>query len=478
MLKLLFVSTELSPFAKVGGLADVAEGLPKALLTKGIDIRVAIPGYKRISLKTEYLTDFPVMMGDRKEAAIIKQVRVPFGSENKSLQVYLIGNYHYFDRDGIYSYYDDGERFAFFCRAALDMLPAIDFKPDIVHVNDWPTGPICMLLKEKYRFGCFFKDIKTIYSIHNLEHQGRYSPDMLRFFEMGREVFTADKTEFYGMFNYLKAGVAFADKITTVSETYSNEIQGQILGEGLEGIFQKRKKDLFGIVNGINYEEYDPATDNKIYKNYSASNISDKKENKYSLQKEMGLLKSDAPLISIVSRLYNQKGLSLVIDKIHEIMKKDIQFIVLGSGEPYYEWAFNSIQQQYPEKFAVYIGYNSTLAQKIYAGSDMFLMPSRYEPCGLGQILSLRYGTIPVVRATGGLKDTIIDIDSDLENGNGFSFEEYSSCAMMNALERAILTYHKKKDIWENLIKRAMTLDLSWNNPAKKYEEVYLKCKE
>ena len=477
-IKVLFVSAEVAPFAKTGGLADVAGSLPKELALMGADVRVVMPRYKQIKSEMEYVTDFAVQIGDKKETCIVRKERIHQESEGGaiSVPVYFIDSYNYYDRPGIYCYFDDAERFAFLCKAVLEMLPRINFKPDIIHCNDWHTGPICMLLNEVYKNDIFYKNIATIYTIHNLEYQGNFPGDVLRLFNVGSEIFNPEKVEFYGMFSFMKAGLVYADIINTVSVEYSKEIQTERYGEKMEGILQKRSKDLFGIINGISYKAFDPEKDPRIYRNYNSQSYKLKKENKYALQREFGLPVRDVPVIGIVSRLSEQKGLELILDKFEDLMKQDVQFVLLGTGDEHYETSFKNAKLAYPEKVGVYIGFNTDLAQRIYAGCDMFLMPSRFEPCGLGQIISLRYGTIPIVRATGGLADTIVDYNADSANGNGFVFNEFSSDEMFDAIMRALKLYNESPDIWASLVKRALTLDFSWSRSAKKYIELYEKA--
>jgi len=474
-MKILFVSAEMSPFAKTGGLADVAGSLPKALAEAGHDIRVAIPRYRMIKDNLKYITDFPVKIDQSIETCVVRMTEIPYKTKGreKGLKVYFIDSYKYFDRDGIYGHYDDAERFVFFCKAVLNMLPNINFKPDVIHCNDWHTGPVCLLLKEQYCHNEFYKNIASLFTIHNLEYQGHFSSHVVNLLNCSFDIFTSEKAEFYGMFNFMKTGLVYADIINTVSKVYAEEIKTPQYGERLEGLLQKRSNDLFGIVNGINYEDFNPETDKTIEKNYNIENIDDKKLNKIALQKEMGLPCRDVPLIGLISRLSGQKGLNLIIERIDEMLSNDIQFVLLGTGDEYYQDQFRKIASRYEGKIAIYLGFNAELAQKIYAGSDMFLMPSRFEPCGLGQIISLRYGTIPVVRATGGLAETIIDYTKDNENGNGFSFVNFSSEEMIDAINRAIDVYKNRPDEWKMLMKRAMKMDFSWNSSAKKYEELY-----
>lgn len=475
-LKILYVSAEMSPFAKTGGLADVAGSLPKALAEMGHDIRVVMPKYRLIKGDFDYITDFPVQMDNLVETCVIRKTEISYKSNGrkKNLSVYFTDSYKYFDREGIYGHFDDADRFIFFCKSVLTMLPHIGFKPDIIHCNDWHTGPLCLLLKEQYAYEDFYSKISTIYTIHNLEYQGNFSNHAVNLLNRGYEVFTSEKTEFYGLFSFMKTGLVYSDIISTVSEVYAREIQTQQYGERLEGLLSKRSEDLYGILNGISYDEYNPETDMSIVKNFGVSNFRDKKENKSALQKEMGLPVMDVPVIGLISRLSGQKGLNLIIEEIDDILRKDLQFVLLGTGDDYYQDQFRRIAAQYPVKIAIHIGFNAQLAQQIYAGSDIFLMPSRFEPCGLGQIISLRYGTIPIVRATGGLAETIIDYDADSEQGNGFSFKHFSSAEMLDAIERAIKLYNGKPEEWEKLIVRALEADFSWSRSAKKYEDLYM----
>lgn len=474
-LKVLFASAEVSPYAKTGGLADVAGSLPKVLAAMGNDVVVVMPGYKNINHDMEYVTDFSVQLGNKKQACIIRKTkqRIDETYKDKKPGVYFIDNCFYYDRDSLYCHLDDGERFAFFCVSILEMLPKIDFRPDVIHCNDWHTGPVCMLLKEKYIKDPFYKDITTLYTIHNLKYQGNFPSDVLQFFNVGGDVFTPEKVEFYGTFSFMKAGIVYADIVNTVSSVYAEEIQTHQYGEGMEGLLRKRSEDLYGIVNGVSYEQFNPETDPNIYQNYSAATIEDKKNNKYGLQREMNLPIRDIPVIGLISRLSEQKGLDLVINGIDRIMQHDMQFILLGTGDPYYENTFRNLKNKYPHKIGVYIGFNETLARKIYAGSDMFLMPSRFEPCGLGQLISLRYGTIPIVRAVGGLAETIVDYWEDNENGNGFSFNEYSFEEMAEAIQKAVILYNEKPHVWRQLVNRAMCCDFSWDRSAQKYMDLY-----
>ncbi len=470
-LKILFASAEVSPFAKTGGLADVAGSLPSALKEMGCDVRIAMPRYRQIDFPMEYETDFSVDLGAAKKTCIVRKSQT--GSEENDLPVYFIDSYDYYDRDGIYCFYDDADRFAFFCISMLEMLPAVNFKPDIIHCNDWHTGPVCMLLEEKYKNREFYSGMSTVYTIHNLKYQGNFPREVFGLFNLDENAFNADKSEFYGMFSFMKSGLMYASKINTVSAVYAKEIQTPEYGEGMDGILKSRATDLFGILNGIGYSQFNPGTDPNILENYTADTFEKKYENKKMLQKELGLPMRDLPVAGIVSRLSGQKGLDLILEKSEEMMKEDMQFVLLGTGDPYYENEFTRLSERHPCQAAVKIGFDAVLAQKIYAGCDMFLMPSRFEPCGLGQLISFRYGTIPVVRATGGLAETVTDYDTDNERGNGFSFTGFSSEELMDALKRALDLYSGDKSSWKELAQRVMKQDYSWQKSALRYIDLY-----
>ncbi len=467
-LKIMFVSAEVAPYAKTGGLADVAGSLPQKLAEMGHDVRVVLPGYKEIDADLNYVTDFDVEMGDRKVTCIVKQVR------DADCTTYTLNNYHYYYRCGIYCHIDDGERFAFLCKASLEFLKATDFKPDILHLNDWHVGPAALLLREQYqKKDPFYQGIKTIFTIHNLEYQGHFNKNMMNVLNLPEELFVPDGVEFYGVFNFLKAGVVYSDKISTVSKTYAEEILTPQYGERMEGVLQSRKEDLYGIVNGIGEEVFNPTKDPLIDYPFNEKNLSGKTENKKALQKKMGLPQKDVPLIGVVHRLVNQKGLDLVLKGFPQMMAMDVQFVLLGIGDPEIENSFLKYMEKYPTQTSVRIEFNEELAHKIYAGCDMFLMPSVFEPCGLGQMISLHYGTIPVVRETGGLKDTIVDLNRDFDNGNGFTFREMTVEAFLDAIKRAVKTYRDDPGTWLELVRKGMKSDFSWERSAKEYLSLY-----
>ena len=453
----------------------MAGSLPKALTAMGNDTRIVLPRYRGID-NAATVTDFPVQMGDRTETCIIREshieAKLPEGG-TKKVPVYFIDNYHYYDREGIYCHYDEAERFAFFSKAVIEMAKKIDFRPDIIHCNDWQSGLIPFLIKEKYRNDPFYSKTATLFTVHNLLYQGNYPREILGMLGVGDEYFHQERLEFFGQVSYIKAGLLYADIINTVSKRYAQEIQTPEFGLGFEGLLRKRSQDLHGIVNGINYHEFDPAADPRIFQNYGAESLADKYENKYNLQKEMDLPVREVPVIGLISRLVDQKGLDLIAEIFDSLMKEDLQFIVLGSGDKYYEEMLARMREKYPQKMGLYLGFNSILAQRIYAGADMFLMPSKFEPCGLGQLISLRYGTVPVVRATGGLADTVVDYDGKTGSGNGFSFEPYNAGVMLNTIKRALRLYTQEPQNWRKLVAHALGQDFSWNRSAAEYLELY-----
>lgn len=466
-LKIMFISAEVAPYAKTGGLADVAGSLPQKLKEMGHEVYIAMPGYKIIDAPQVYVTDFPVAVGGQQRTCIVRQLT------DAECTTYTLNNYHFFQRNNIYCYEDDGARFAFLCKASLELMKAMGVKPDILHLNDWHVGPAAVLLKELYRKkDPFYKGIKTLFTIHNLEYQGHFGREMLEIMGLPQNLFTPEGVEFYGMFNFLKAGLIYSDKISTVSKTYAEEILTERFGEGLEGVLQNRKKDLYGIVNGISYDVFNPMTDPTIPHPFDIKSLNGKALNKKALQAELGLPQRDVPLVVVVHRLVSQKGLNLVIEAFEKMMNLDVQFALLGLGDPYLEETFTGFMKKHPDKVAVRIEFNEELSHRIYAGGDIFLMPSSFEPCGLGQMISLRYGTIPLVRETGGLKDTIRDASRN-EDGNGFTFTEQTAEDYFDAFSRAVHMYRNEPGTWLELVKRGMENDFSWQNSAKEYLEIY-----
>ncbi len=485
-LSVAIVAAEVVPFAKAGGVADVVGALPKELeKIENLQARVFMPKHKMIDEekfgleKIEDIPDLNVPIGQKRENISLFTSRLP----NSEVEVYFIGNDTYFDRDGIYTdpktglgYPDNAERFIFFSRATLEVLKALQWKPDVLHCNDYHVGLIPAYLKTLYASDPFFKGIATLYSIHNLEYQGVYPKEIMELTGFGWDMFyPMSPFEYWGQINFMKVGLVYADLLNTVSERYAEEIQsGPEYGCGLEGVLRDRSEDLFGIVNGIDYEVWNPEIDELIPYKYSFDDLSGKRKDKEKLLEEnnLPLMGGDIPLIGVISRLVDQKGFDLVAEIADEMMSLDIQFVLLGTGLPKYHKIFTEIGHKYPSKAGINLTFNNALAHRIEASADMFLMPSRFEPCGLNQLYSLKYGTIPIVRAVGGLADTIEDYDSDTGEGNGFVFEEYSSKALLETIERAIQTY-KDKSAWHKLVRNAMQADFSWRVSAQKYVELY-----
>ena len=406
----------------------------------------------------------------RTELADVYEAVIP----GTDVPVYFISNEKYFGRDGLYQdkgvdYPDNLERFTFYCKATLEFLKKIEWKPEIINANDWQSALIIMYLKTLYKSDPFFAGTATVYSVHNMGYQGTFPADQLHITGLGWEYFTPDTLEFWGKVALTKAGFVYADVINTVSETYSKEIQTAEYGHGLEGLIKSRAADVYGIVNGIDYDLWNPEIDKLITRQYGTKNISLKADNKKTLQMKNGLPQTDVPVIGIISRLADQKGFDILAADIEKIMHLKLQIVLLGTGEPKYHALFKEMKAKYPDHLGLNLGFDAALAQLIYAGSDMFLMPSRYEPCGLGQLISYKYGTVPIVRKTGGLADTVID------GRTGFVFEEYTSSALHDAIKRAIEAYKDKK-LWKELMIKDMNLDYSWDSSAKKYTDLYKKA--
>ena len=467
-MKVLFASSEALPFAMSGGLADVAGALPKALRKRVIGCRVVMPLYETVSeeLRSQmrFITSITVPVAWRRQYCGIFEAKVG------NVTYYLLDNQYYFKRPNLYGYYDDAERYAFFSRAVLEILPYIDFKPDIIHCNDWQTGMVPVYLDMFYKFDPFYADIKTVFTIHNIQYQGKYGHDLLEDV-LGLPKENSDVVDYDGCVNIMKGAIMCCDKITTVSPTYSKEILDPYYSHGLDYVLKDKQDKLTGIVNGIDVDVYNPETDAMIFKNFSASDMSGKAVNKAELQKALKLPeRADVPLIGIVSRLVEHKGFDLVKAVFEELLQEDVQFAILGSGEWTYETFFYEMSKKYPDKVGLKLGFVPDLAHKIYAGADIFLMPSKSEPCGLAQMVALRYGTIPIVRETGGLNDTIRDSGDGL--GNGFTFKNYNAHEMKDTILRAVDGY-KNKEGWGILKNRAVSCDNSWNASAGSYIALY-----
>ncbi|WP_025677668.1 glycogen synthase GlgA [Paenibacillus massiliensis] len=478
-MNIVFAAAEVHPFMKTGGLADVIGALPKALQATGAKVSVIMPKYKGIAeeyvRKMKPLGNMQVQVGWRDQYCGVYLLT------HEGVQVYFIDNEYYFGRDGIYGYMDDGERFAYFNRAVLEVLPLLESKPDVLHCHDWHAAMIPLLLKDQYRQLPFYSDIRTVFTIHNLLYQGDFPYEVLtELLNISGEYFTPEGVEYHGRLNFMKAGLVFSDHVTTVSPTYAQEIQTEYYGYGLEGLLRKLGYEgrLSGIVNGIDVKSYNPATDGHIYSKYRTS-LSKKLENKIGLQQELGLpVRPDVPLLAMVTRLVDMKGLSLVTRVLDEMMYyDDFQFVVLGTGDPAYERWFRSAAERYPLKMAAQIQFSESLSRKIYAASDMYLMPSRFEPCGISQLLALRYGSIPIVRETGGLNDTVQAYNEFTGEGNGFSFAHYNAHDMMNTIRRAVDLY-KQPEHWQRLTQAAFKGDYSWNVSAAAYLDIYNRLME
>ncbi len=495
-LKVLIIASEITPFAKTGGLADVTGSLPRELAApenrSACEIRLAMPQYKEIP-DGEYLYDFPIQLKKRLETCIIRQTYIqasqppkkrhtskPVQQETqrkaKDIPVYMVSNYNFFGRDGLYGYADEAERFFFFCRAVLEMLPRLDWQPDVIHCHDWHTGPVPFLLKTHYRSDPFFAGTATVFTIHNLQYQGNFPRDVLYGLDLGEQYYNPGQLEFYGTVSFMKMGIVFADILNTVSRTYAKDIQKPWHGELLDGALRERSKDLFGIVNGIDYSVYNPATDPYILSSYDHRTFEHKLPNKAELQREMELPQKNVPVLGIVSRLAEQKGLNLLEEIAGPLFDNDVQLVVLGSGEQYYEDIFQRMKNSYGLKVAFSRGFNDSLARKIYAGADILLMPSRFEPCGLSQLIAMRYGTVPVVRATGGLADTVQDYNPADGSGNGFIFKEYKGLSLYQAVIRALHIYWEYPAKWKSLAQQCMSMDFSWRQAAGEYLALYRKA--
>ena len=476
MKKILMVSSEAAPYVKTGGLADVVGSLPRYINKEEYDVRVILPKYacmeQRFLPDLQFVCHFYVDLNWRRQYAGV------FKAKYKGITYYFIDNEFYFAGNNPYNnIYEDVEKFAYFSKAVLMALPLIDFQPDVIQCNDWQTGLVPVYLRTVFEKDAFYTGIKTLFTIHNMKFQGHWMVrEIMDITGLPEEIFTADKLECYGEANYLKGGCVYADAISSVSPTYAMDITTPEGGEGLGGLMYARRNDLYGIVNGIDYEEFNPETDTAMAQNFNIITVSiDKEINKTALQKAVGLPeKEDAFLIGMVSRMTDQKGFDLVAYVMEEILSTmNVQFVVLGTGEYRFEEMFAYFQSKYPDKISAHIGYSEECAHQIYASCDAFLMPSLYEPCGLSQMMSMRYGTIPIVRETGGLKDTV-DSYNEFENtGTGFSFKEYNAHDMMHVIQYANDVYTNHRDKWDALVLRAMTTDFSWNASARKYEKLY-----
>lgn len=472
-MKTLFVAAECAPFFKTGGLGDVAGALPKALQKKGTDIKVVLPFFTKLPQhyqeQLQDLFSYEVQVGWRKQYCGVKYLRM------NEIDYYFLDNLYYFDRPELYGYYDDGERFAFYQQAVIELLEKIEFIPDVMHLNDYHTAFIPFLLKEKYQWIKKFSRIRTVLTIHNIEFQGQYDRQILGdLFGMGYDRYDDGTIRFNDCVNFMKAGILYADRVTTVSPSYAEEIKTTEFGAGLDPILRMESKKLCGILNGIDYEAFNPATDPAIFTNYDQERLNQKIENKVQLQKHLALpVRPDVPVIGIVSRLTYQKGFHLLLQEMENLMQFDVQLILVGTGDPRFEEQFQVFGQKYPDKTSIQIAFDVNLAQKVYAGVDMFLMPSAFEPCGLSQMISMRYGTLPIVHEIGGLKDTVQPYNPITNEGTGFGFTIFEPFYLMNALKQAIKLYQEHQDIWRKMMIAAMSRDFSWTGSSQQYLNLY-----
>jgi starch synthase len=482
-LRILLVASEVEPFAKTGGLADVTGALPRALSALGHDVRVLMPKYRDVERHAgalrPVLETVTVPIADRVAVGALLE-----GRSTNGVPVYFLANDHYYDREHLYGpgdrdYWDNCERFVFFCQGGLRAMAALGggpdgWRPQLIHVNDWQTGLIPVYLRTLYRDHPALRGIATLFTIHNVAYQGVFWHYDMPLTGLGWDLFTPAGIEFYGKINFLKAGLVFSDILTTVSRTYALEIRTAAFGAGLEGVLEERSQDLHGVVNGIDYESWNPATDGAIAKSYSADALEGKAQCREALRRDLGLKPGPGPLLGMVTRMVPQKGLDLVLEALPDLLAEGCQVALLGSGQANLEERFQAEAAARPHRVAVRIGYDADLARRIYAGSDAFLMPSRYEPCGLGQLIALRYGTVPIVRRTGGLADTVKEFDPARRTGTGFTFDAFSPAALAESVRRAAAAY-RHPAAWSALVRNAMTEDFSWGASAREYAALYRK---
>lgn len=471
-MKVLFVASEGAPYVKSGGLGDVIQGLPVELSKrKDVEITVILPYYKSIKFgsefQTEYVTSFATMLSWRQVyTGVFKAV-----SKSRKLTYYFIDNEYYFNRDGMYGDYDDGERYAFFSKAVLESLQHLNYYPDIIHCHDWQTALIPVFLKANYRYGQY-QNIKTVFTIHNIEYQGKM-PDSFCHEILGLGEEWNNVLHFGDCLNLMKGAIVTADKLTTVSKTYAHEILHAYFSHGLDGILRENQYKLCGITNGIDTEIFNPKKDGKLFLNYGPTDLEGKAANKRYLQEQLGLeIREDVPIVAMISRLVSHKGLELVEYMTNQLMSMDIQFVVIGTGESRFEDCFRFMEYQYPGRVSANILFDSKLASQVYAGADLFLMPSKSEPCGLSQLIAMRYGTVPIVRETGGLFDTVPALNIETLEGRGFTFKLFNAHDMLNAVQRGVEFYHDRSK-WNKHIKSLMKYNSGWKNPAEEYLGLY-----
>ena len=470
-MKIAMVASEAAPFIKTGGLGDVLQALPAELARiKGNEVALYLPYYKKIKydpkVETELVSSFTVNLTWRQQYVGLFRWK----NGNKNLQVYFLDNEYYFCRDGLYGFYDDGERFAFFAKATLASMCRIGQRPEIIHCHDWQSALVPIYLEAEYRDR--LPEARTVFTIHNVEYQGKAGPEffneVLGLDDLWRGVCTHD-----GCINFMKAAVVKADLVTTVSETYAKELRYPYFAHGLSGVLASRGDKLRGITNGIDVETYDPARDKALVRNYSADDLNGKQTCKQALQWELGLAQSDAPLLAMVTRLASHKGIDTLCHIFPLLLERDLQLVIVGTGEAKYEHALQSVASEFPQKFSMNLKFDSALASKVYGGADIYLMPSKSEPCGLSQLIAMHYGTIPVVNAIGGLKDTVLPYDPTTGEGRGYTFQSYNGDDFLGAIDRALAEYRGDRDAWRRLTRADKEADFSWKIPGQKYMELY-----
>ncbi len=471
-MRILFVASEGLPFSKTGGLADVVEALPKALMARGHEVAVVLPRHRGTKATAIVMPSLTISLGTR-----LRFPAVADGTVLNGVRYFFVDDPQYFDRDGLYGgpqgdYWDNAERFSEFCKAAIEIAKHV-WPTDVIHCHDWQTALVPVFLRTSYSDDPVMKDMPVVFTIHNMGYQGQFAKDVLDRAGIPLATFTPGGIEFFGNVNFLKAGIVYSDYITTVSKRYAQEIQTPEYGYGLDGVARGRGDRLVGILNGVDYAAWNPAKDQYLAAKFSAKDLTGKAACKQDLLKSFGLPDVPGrPLLGIVSRFADQKGFDLIAEVAHEIMREDLSLVVLGTGERRYEDLFRALASAYPDRAAVKIAYDNAIAHKVEAGSDMFLMPSRYEPCGLNQIYSLKYGTVPIVRATGGLDDTIEPFDLEHGTGTGFKFWDYSGGALLYTIRQALHHFADER-IWKRIQLNGMTKDFSWKTPAAEYVALY-----
>lgn len=472
-MNILYVTAEASPFIKTGGLGDVAGSLPLAIKKLGHDIRVVLPLHSKIKdeykNKMQFVVEYNVELGWRNQQAKI------FKLIYEDTLFYFIDNEYYFNRDNPYGEFDDGERYGFFSKAVTILPKFIDFKADVIHSNDWHSALVNLFVKDFAKGDDYYNSIKTIFTIHNLRYQGVYDHWILGdILGLSEEYFSEDGIKFFEGINYMKGGIVYSDILTTVSKSYAEEIKWGYFGEMLEDTIKKQEYKLRGIVNGIDYNIYNPSLDKNIHFNYDLDNLDDKCKNKKVIQNLYGLPeREDIPLLAMVTRLVSMKGIDLVKAILSELLEQDIQLIILGTGDKEYEELFRHYEYNYPSKVRARIYFSEEESHKIYSGADILLMPSMIEPCGISQLIALKYGTIPVVREVGGLKDTIIPYDKTTKKGNGFSFKNFNAHELLFTIKDALNLYKDEKEDWKQLIENAMRSKYDWESSSLEYIELY-----